>query len=162
MDPITIATSIVTLLTPFVKKAMEEFSGKAGDAVFDKTRELYHKLKAKFTGDDFADGTLKRFEKDPDKYAAYLEDVVQEQLQKNEDLSQEFAQLLEQIQQLGPTITVVQKMIKARNVTGVDAGDIIKGSVDVQQGMDDAENVTGVKVTTVGNVSRHESKKDTV
>ncbi len=73
MDPITlIATSAVTLLSPYLAKAGEKFAEGAGSAAWDKTKELYEAIHAHFEGRP--DGTqaladLQNAPDDPDNQA---------------------------------------------------------------------------------------------
>ena len=74
MDPATIAASVAALLTPYLKKAGEEFAGEAGKFVQEKARLLWQKLRAKLDGKPPAKEVLDSFEKDP---AAHADDFTE-------------------------------------------------------------------------------------
>ncbi|TKK70363.1 hypothetical protein FC093_06345 [Ilyomonas limi] len=145
-----IAANLVTLLVPFAKKAMEEFSGEAGKAVFNKISSVFSKVKSFFSHDAVASDTLARFENEPDKYKPFLEDVLKEQLAKNPDFGKEISHLLKEIENDGPQLKIVQKMQKGDNVMGVEAEEIGKAGISVDQDIAEGKNVTGVKAGKIG------------
>lgn len=117
MGPEIIASSVVALLCPYLKKSAEEFAGEAGKKAFAKAGELFTWMKSKLTGE--AATTLTRFEKDPDRYQPFFEDVLAEQLERNPALREEVAAMVEKIKSEAPTVNVVIKMKEAENVTGI-------------------------------------------
>jgi len=68
-------------------------------------------------------------------------------MSKNEALAKDVRALVDQ---LGPSVDVIQKMEVARGVTGADIGTLISGQVRVNQEIRDAQNVTGFKADKVG------------
>jgi hypothetical protein len=145
-----IAANVISLLVPYVKKAMEEFSGEAGKAVFKTVGSLFTKVKTFFTGDSAATDTFDRFEKDPEKYKPFLEDVIKEKMEEDPSFKESISDLLEQIKKEGATLKIVQKMQKGENVTGVDAGEIGNANIDVQQEIVEGKMITGVKAGKIG------------
>jgi hypothetical protein len=63
---VTIATSVVSLLSPYLKKFREEIAKSGGSAAFEKTKELYQTLKTKFGDSREAQQALNSFVKTPD------------------------------------------------------------------------------------------------
>jgi len=150
MDPVTIATLAVTLLVPYVKKAAEEFAGEAGKAVFNKVGALFAVLKQHVGGDTAGRDTISRFEESPERYRPFLEDVLKEKLDADEKFRSEVARLLAEIRDAGPDVKIVQKIKKADSATGLEARQLTGGSVSVSQEIEDARNVTGVKIDRIG------------
>ena len=150
MDIATLAATAVAALTPYVKDAVEDFAGKAGELALEKAKALFQRLKDKFSGDGYIEGALSRFEKAPEEYASAVEKIIQEAAEKDAQFADYVGTLVEEIEAIGPTLKVVQKMKQARNAVGVEAGEIASGTVDVEQTMDDAQGVTGVKAGRVG------------
>lgn len=150
MDPIAVAASVVALLSPMLKKASEEFAGKAGAAVFDKAQELLSKLKQRWRGDAFAEETVSRFEADPDRYGVYLQDLLVERLGADETLAVDILRCLSEIRAVGPELRVVQKIRFAERVTGLEADELTAGKVQVEQEMSEATDVTGIRIGRLG------------
>lgn len=150
MDPVSIAASVIALLTPFAKKALEEFAGKAGEVVYEKAKSLFEKLRVKLGGDALARGTLERFEKDPGTWGGPLEQVVSEKLLEDPNLTKELSELIQEIEATGPDVSVVIKMKEAKDVVGVEADEMTRGKVRVTQDIEKGERIVGVKVRRLG------------
>lgn len=150
MDLATLATVAVTALTPYVKDAVGEFAGAAGEIALSKAKALLQKLKDKFKGDAFREGTLERFEKDPEKYAGAVEDVIVEAAQDDHAFADEVGKLVEEIEAAGPALKVVQRMRQARDVVGIEADEFTGGTAEVEQHADDAQGMTGMRVGRIG------------
>ena len=146
MDPATIGVSVIALLTPLAKNVMQEFTGMAGDVVLGKVKDLREWLKRKLSGDQYATETLERFETEPDTYGGPLRAVITEKMEREPTLADELTEKIEDIERTAPTISVVQKMKKARHVIGVAADQVGNADIKVNQVIDDAEHVTGVKI----------------
>lgn len=145
MDPTAIAASAVTLLVPLIKKAAQEFAGAAGKSAFEKAKGLFARLKNAFSKDPAAADTIARFEKEPERYEPFMQDIIRDKMMQDPKLANEITQLLEQIKREAPTIHVVQKMKKAEEMIGVKAKEISRGDITVEQEADEAMSVTGVK-----------------
>jgi hypothetical protein len=150
MDIATLAATAVAALTPYVKDAVEDFAGKAGEVALAKAKQLFSRLKEKFAGDGYAEGTLQRFEKDPEKYSERLEEVVTEVAESDLEFADEVEQLVKEIESAGPEIKVVQKIKVARGVVGVKVREMQSGRAEVKQDIEDAQNVTGFEAKHVG------------
>jgi hypothetical protein len=153
MDPLTLANSLIALFTPMLNKAGEEFGGQAGKVVFEGVRALFLKLKERWSGDTFAQQTVARFERDPDRYANYLEDLLVERLGADDALAAELTQRLIEIKAIGPELRVVQRIQVAQDITGVDADEITAGSMYVEQQVHQAHEVKGAVIRRFGPAS---------
>ena len=149
MDPAitNLATSVMSVLLPYVSKGAEEFARFAGEAAFKKAKSLIDTLKAKLSGDKEASEALSHFEEKPERYQQILKDILQEKLEKDKGLADELGKLL---RDLGPSLKVLQEMKEGSNVTGVKADKITGGDVSVTQKIDKASNVTGVEIKDIG------------
>lgn len=154
MDPTTIAASVVTLLAPVAKKALEAFAGEGGKAAFAKGQELLGRLRKRFGGDPVFSGMLERFEHDPDQWGSTLQGLLAEKAAADEEFRAEMAARIAELESAAPQVAVVQRMKRARGVIGVEAEGLDAGSIDVEQTMDDAEGVTGVRLGHVGRPRR--------
>ena len=152
MDFASLAAAAVAALTPYVKDAVEDFAGKAGKLALEKTKALFQRLKDKFSGDGYMAGTLDRFEtaEEPDKYTSQLEDIVAEAAENDPEFASDVGELVKEIEAAGPSLKVVQKMKKARDVTGIKAREMRSGTAEVEQDIDDAKNVTGIDIDKIG------------
>src|SRR5437588_12416145 len=99
MDPaiVDLATKVVAVLLPFVSKGAEEFSSKVGDAAYEKAKKLLSTLKQRWSWDTEATESLVRFEQKPERYKVVLEDILQEKLIEDHDLSSQLTQLLQEM-----------------------------------------------------------------
>jgi hypothetical protein len=149
MEPATIAAAAVALLVPYATKAAESFAGEVGKAVFQKTTSLWSWIKAKFTKDDPGSDVLQRFEKAPEKYQGYLEDVLNERLSKDTGFSEELGRLIHEIKNMAPNLNIVQEMEKAEKVTGARIRELKRGSANITQKIKDAKNVTGADIDSM-------------
>ena len=147
MDPVTISAATVALLSPYVKKTAEAFAEEAGKAIFTKTKELVTWVKSKLSPE--GNSTLNRFEKDPDKYAPYLRDVLTEQMQSDETFLVELAKRTEEIKNAAPSVDVVIKMKEAEEVVGVKLREhkhgAVKANIDIEKG----KKITGYEGDTM-------------
>lgn len=147
MDPATIVTGVLTVLMPYVAKGAKEFISMAGEVGYEKAKGLFEKLKAKWAGDKEVTSTLENFEAKPERYKPVLEDIMHEKLAKDPELAGELAKML---QEMGPTLTIIQEMDEAKGVTGLAAGEVNSGNVNVTQKIKKAEDVTGAKIDRIG------------
>lgn len=147
MDPATLATAALTILTPFAKDAGKELVKTVGEIGVEKAKGLLTWLKQRFSSDPSASKDLSRFEIDPDKFEASLETTIKEKVEEDHDFA---AELKRRVDEIGPMITVFQDIKKGKKVTGLDADEIHAGKVAVTQRADDVEDLTGVRVKKIG------------
>lgn len=147
MDPLTLATAALTILSPFAKDAGKELVKTVGEIGFDKAKGLFAWLKQKFSSDPSASKDFSRFEADPDTFEPSLKATIKEKVEQNPEFA---AELQKRIDEIGPMITVFQEIKKGKNVIGVEADEIHSGKVGVTQKADDVEGMTGVRVKKIG------------
>ena len=99
----TIASSVVSLLSPYLVKAGEGFAQSTGKAAWEKTKELFQAIKNKFGNKDDSKRTLIDLEKNPNNTDFQL--AVKQQLEKimlaDEDFAEKIFQLLKQASDSG-------------------------------------------------------------
>ena len=147
MDPATIATAAITVLAPYVKDAARELVKTVGELAVEKAKGLLSWLKERLAGDPAAAKDLSRFETDPDKFEAGLQSTLEEKAQAEPDFA---AELKKRIDEIGPQITVFQRIKDGKNVIGVDAEAIHSGKTIVTQEADKVESMTGIRVKRIG------------
>ncbi len=149
MDPATatLAASLMSVLMPYVTMGAQEFVKGAGKDAYEKVRSLLGTLKARWTGDEEAMETLTRFEEKPERYRPVLEDIVKEKLAQDKELAMVVATLLNE---MGPTLEVVQRMEEGRRVTGLEAEEMSGGRARVDQDIGKGEDVTGARIRRIG------------
>ena len=149
MDPITatLAANVVAVLAPYVAVGAQEFARNVGKEAYEKAKTMLAALKAKWTGDEEATDALTRFEEKPERYAPVLEDVLNEKLAQDKELAAVLSTLLNE---MGPSLEVVQKMEEGRRVTGLEAEEISRGRATVNQDIGRGEDVTGARIRRIG------------
>jgi hypothetical protein len=149
MDPITasLAAKVVSVLAPYVVVGAEEFVRNAGKDAYEKAKTMFAALRAKWTGDEEATDALTRFEDKPERYAPVLEDVLREKLAEDKELATVLSTLLNE---MGPSLEVVQKMEEGRKATGIEAEEMTGGRATVDQDIGTGEDVTGARIRRIG------------
>lgn len=147
MDVATIAAGAAVLLTPYVKKAAEEFAGEAGRAVWGVAQRLHARLRRAFGGDDPAAEVLDRYDDEPEATQDELVGLLKERLAADPALAAEVAESLAEAKRAGSTVHVVQKVIEAERVVGAEVGRI-RGdrSLRVEQDVQKSKDVLGVRI----------------
>jgi hypothetical protein len=138
MDAITISTiasTVVSLLVPFMKstiegiskKAGEEIGSKTGNLAWEKANQLYDTIKTKFSSSPEATKIVNALEKDPDDSdtQAALRFQIKDMLAKDENFAKELAFLLKEASEAGADTVFqttimgnVQKLVQMGNVYG--------------------------------------------
>lgn len=147
MDPITLVTSAVALLSPYVAKGAEEFAKELGKDAAQKARDLYTYLKNKFSADSEESQILSLFEKKPEKYERNLTEVLQERAQNDSGFVDE---LQKHVDSAAPYIKVVQSLKGAKKAVGADVETVTAGTFDIQQDAEGSEETIGFKAKRVG------------
>ena len=147
MDPVTMATTALTILTPLAKDAGKELVKAVGEIGVEKVKSLMTWLKQRFSSDPSAAKDLSRFEADPDKFAPGLEATIKEKAEQDADFA---AELKRRIDEVGPVITVIQEIKKGKKIVGVDAEEIHSGKICVTQKADDVEDITATRAKIIG------------
>lgn len=149
MDPtiVDVSTKVMAVLLPFVTKGAEEFASKVGDAAYEKAKPLLTVLKQKWSGDKEATESLALFEQKPQRYQVVLEEILQEKLVEDHDLVIQMVQLL---QEMGPTLEIIQHMEAGKDIIGLKAREMRSGRARIAQDISQAEGVTGAELDTLG------------
>lgn len=149
MDPaiIDVSTKVMAVLLPFVTKGAEEFASKVGDAAYEKAKTLLTVLKQKWSGDKEATESLALFEQKPQRYQTVLEDILQEKLVEDHDLVTQVTRLL---QEMGPTLEIIQQMEEGKDIIGLKAREMRSGRVRISQDITKAEGARGAEFDTLG------------
>jgi hypothetical protein len=147
MEPVTIAAATIALLSPYTKKSAEAFAGEAGKAIYAKTTDLVAWIKKKLTPEGTS--TFSRFEKDPDRYAPFLEDVLKEQLEKDPEFTKELEKITSAIKAAGPSVSVVIKMKEAEDVTGIRLREHKHGHASANIEIEKGKKVVGYEGDTM-------------
>src|SRR5208337_5484412 len=116
MDPATLATVALTILTPFAKDVGKELVKTVGEVAAGKAKDLFAWMKQRFASDPVAAKDLSRFASEPDKFEPSLESTIKEKAQQDPEFA---AELKKRIDEIGPQITVFQEIKKGKNVIGV-------------------------------------------
>jgi len=146
MDPVTLAAGAIALLTPYLAKAGTEFAGEAGKAAWGLAGRLLGRLRSAVTGKPREQEALEAFSSEPADSATKTQAVLEGVLKADPELAREVEQILQEVKRLGPSVSVVQKIKEAEDVAGVRARRIRSGSVEVEQDVEKAKNVTGVQI----------------
>ncbi len=149
MDPVTasLAANVVAVLAPYVAVGAQEFARNVGKEAYEKAKTMLAALRAKWSGDKEAEDALNRFEEKPERYAPVLEDVLKEKLAEDKELAAVLSTLLNE---MGPSLEVVQKMEVGRRVTGIEAEEMAGGKATVNQNIRTGEDVTGARIRRIG------------
>lgn len=149
MDPVTVtlAANVMTVLMPYAAMGAQEFAKSAGKEAYEKAKSLLGTLKARWAGDEEATDAVARFEEKPERYRPVLEGILEEKVTQDRELAAELATLLEE---MGPSLEVVQRMEEGRRITGVEAEQMSGGRARVRQEIGRGEDVTGARIGRIG------------
>ncbi|MDQ5819475.1 MAG: hypothetical protein M3334_14055 [Actinomycetota bacterium] len=149
MDPVIagLAANVVAVLAPYAALGAQEFAKSVGKGAYEKAKGMLAVLKAKWTADEEAADALTRFEEKPERYAPVLEDVLREKLAEDKELAAVLSMLLNE---MGPSLKVVQQMEEGRRVMGIEAEEMTEGGATVRQDIGRGEDVTGARIRHIG------------
>jgi hypothetical protein len=149
VDPVTagLAANVVAVLAPYVAVGAQEFARNVGKEAYEKAKTMLAALRAKWSGDKEAEDALSRFEEKPERYAPVLEDVLREKLAEDKELAAVLSTLLNE---MGPSLEVVQRMEEGRRVMGIEAEEMTGGRATVNQDIGTGEDVTGARIRRIG------------
>jgi hypothetical protein len=137
----------MSVLAPFVSRAAEDFIRATSEAAYEKARELLQTLRTRWSGDKEASDDLERFVERPERYAPVLGDLLEEKLAEDPSLAATLKRLLDE---LGPTLLVVQELDEAKRVLGLDVKEMRSGTATVEQRIGKGEDITGGRFGSVG------------
>jgi hypothetical protein len=149
MDPaiLSLAASVMSVLMPWATVGAQAFVKSAGSDVYQKVKSVVGTLRARWSGDAEATETLNRFEEKPERYQPVLEDILKEKLSQDVELAEELATLLNE---MGPSLEIIQQMEEGRRVTGLEAEEMTEGKARVRQDIQRGEDVTGARIRRIG------------
>jgi hypothetical protein len=119
VEPITIATSAVALLAPYLNKAGGKAAEEIGKEAGGRIVKLYDAVKSQLSG-EYAAEALADLETEPqnEDAKASLRQQLRKQLERDDDLKRILEELLEDIEKTtGQSISQVAKTIGDHNVT---------------------------------------------
>ncbi|MEO0843696.1 MAG: hypothetical protein AAF063_33125 [Cyanobacteria bacterium J06643_5] len=148
MELTSLVATVISVLTPFVKKGAEEFVGAVGKDTYEKAKTIFGRLKQRWAGDTEASGILTYFEKKPERYQPILEKILQEKLAEDLELAEQLNKLILGIDRL--KLEIVQKMEKGEKVTGLKAKTMNQGSAKVEQDIKDGKEILGADIENIG------------
>ena len=143
----SLAANVVAVLAPYVAMGAQEFAKNAGKETYEKAKGMLATLRAKWTGEEEATDALTRFEEKPERYAPVLEDVLSEKLAQDEELAVVLTNLLNEMQ---PSLEIVQRMKDTRRVMGLETEEMTGGSATIRQDIERADDVTGARIGRIG------------
>ncbi|HJZ98866.1 MAG TPA: hypothetical protein VKE70_20295 [Candidatus Solibacter sp.] len=141
MDPAMIASSVMTILGPYVSQVGEALGKTVGEAAVDKASKLLGWLKQKFEGDPVATADLSRFQENPKTFEKPLQDTIQKKAAADPGFAQEAEK---HVAGMGPKLSIFQEIVDGKRVVGVE-GNVYRGDVSVNQNVQNADDVTAVK-----------------
>lgn len=142
-----LAVEAVKLLTPFMASGAKKLVTAAGEVALDRLDSFVTRLKQRWSGNPAAENTLERFEKNPERYAPMMEDVLREEMQQDDAFAQEVAGVVNEV---GPMLNVVQTLEDGTDVTGVKAGKVRGGAtIDVEQDIKKGQRIIGADIDEI-------------
>jgi hypothetical protein len=143
MDPVTIGTAVVAILTPYFKDAGTEVVKAAGEAGVEKVKGLVQWLKGKFAGDPVATADLTRFEKNPDTFGEVLKTTIATKAQEDPAFASEAQQ---KVKELGPVFNIVQRFDEAIDNVGLKGDHVGRGTFNIEQTGKKGSGNTGAEI----------------
>lgn len=147
MDPVTLGATVMSILMPYVAKKAEKFIDLAGKGAYEKAKNLLATLKARWAGDKEATDQLAYFEQNPERYQPIIEDILEKRLAQDKALAVELKQL---INQMGPSLSIIQEMDEAKKVIAIKARHLKRGNIRTVQKAKTAEDMIGGEFDTIG------------
>ena len=141
VDYAAISAAAIVVLTPYAKKAGNEFLETIGETALVKARQLFDWIRDQFSGDAVAEKDFERFSSDPDRYGPGLEDSILERAKSDDSFA---STLQQQLDEITTEIRVHQKVKFGKEIIGVE-GDVLKATVSVIQEVGYGDRIVGVK-----------------
>lgn len=148
MEPMTaiLAAKAIDLLAPYIAKGGEEFARLAGEAAYEKCKNLLDVLRRSWQGDDEASTNLKLFNDKPERYKPIIEEILKEKMDKNKDLAAEIQKIIEDV---GTNLEVIQRIKVGEKITGLEADEIEGVKARVTQDLDQGKDITGARIKRI-------------
>ena len=145
MEPITLVSSVMAVLLPYLKRGATDLAQEVGQAACDKAKSLLDRVKERLGNDPTAVEALNKVQAKPEVYRGVIEDKLVEKIEADPSLAKELQSRLDDM-----GVEVIQKIKAAENVIGVEAGKMASGKVRVTQDIDGGKNIVGVKISQLG------------
>lgn len=150
----TLAANAVAIIVPWIKKGAEAYANElipkiskdAAQATVDIAKNLFNKIKSKFSDDTEAADTIKHFEEKPDRYSSAVKDILKEKLDHDNVFAAEVDDLVKQID-----INVIIKMEEGEEVVGLETKRMSSGRASVNMDIKKGKKITGAKIENIGN-----------
>jgi hypothetical protein len=147
IDITVLAAGAAALLSPFLRRATDEFAGEAGRNVWASTERLFSRIKQAFRSDKADAAVLARYEREPDAAAAEFAEALEARLRQDPELRQLVADAVAEAKGAFGQLRVTQRVIEAERVVGLQAKRLDPGRpVQVEQQVDKGGEVLGAVI----------------
>ncbi len=146
MDPTTLVTNVMTVLIPYVTKGAEEFARLLGEATYNKAKNLFDILRTHLSGDKEASYSFDCFQEKPKRYQPVVEDILKEKLAQDHAFAADLEDILKE---MGPELSIVQRMQVGEKITGLEADEMAGGTATITQEIDQATDVVGARIKRI-------------
>jgi len=143
----SLAGTLVTLLAPYFIKGAEKFAAKAGRPASQKVESLWNRITGQFHGDKEITKELSDFRKNPGRNASILADDLHQEMKKNENFASDLTMILND---LGPSINIIQEFDEAKTIVGARIAKFQNGSLYVEQRAKIVEEALGAHIKELG------------
>lgn len=141
-----LAAKVISVVLPYFAKGTEEFAKEAGKVAFSQVEKIILAIRRLCDKDPDTARRFGEFEKSPVDNRDSIQTAILTRLEHDRPVVDELMQLLAE---LGPSIRVIQRMKLGTNVVGLKARRMSRGSAEVKQHIDDANNVTGAEIDEI-------------
>lgn len=147
MDPVTIATTALAVLTPYLAKGGETLASELSKQGLAKGEAVLQALWARWRGKPQAEARLASFVADP----AAGRDAMSAALAVEATADPDFAAALDAMLKGGPADVFIEQAVgKAGEITGAQIREMLSGRVQVRQTVEEATKVVGVAIDRLG------------
>lgn len=150
MDPITAAAArVVGFLGPVALGKGVELAKKVGEDAVDKIADWLDGLRKRWADDPGAKEAVEEFVASPDdkEKEEALRDVLAQRMKDDPALENAAEKLASDV---GPYVVVTMEAGEVRVQNGPKFGDVLRGTVEVHQSMDEGDTQTGPTFGDIG------------
>jgi hypothetical protein len=142
-----LAAAAISLVAPYLAKGADSFAQEAGSQAAVSVRALVDRLRRWWSGEPVAAAAAEELVSDPKKYSPILGQLLTAELAHDAAFATELRSLVDAV---GPHVEVVQRIELADGVTGASIGELVRGTVRVEQQIQEAHDVVGVEADRIG------------
>jgi hypothetical protein len=142
-----LAATAISLVAPYLVKGAEEFAKQTGQQAAIAVASVVERLQKWWSGKPVAAAAAENLPDDPEQNSKFLGEVLARDLADDPEFAAELRTLVDEV---APSIEIIQRIEIAKGVTGADVDDLVKGTVRVEQHVSEAENVIGFRGRSVG------------